>query len=119
MFCKYCGKIIDDDSRFCRFCGEDISSSNSLLYSTEKTHIANKSIRNDKRLIEKWNKATNYIKPKFVWIWKVIKTIGLIIVGITAWTIIGVFYAPFIALFNAEIPDLGIFEDIQKIWRKD
>lgn len=27
MYCKYCGKIIDDDSRFCKYCGREVLSS--------------------------------------------------------------------------------------------
>lgn len=26
MYCKYCGKMIEDDSIFCRYCGKDLSS---------------------------------------------------------------------------------------------
>ena len=26
MYCKYCGKLIDDDSSFCKFCGKSLDS---------------------------------------------------------------------------------------------
>ncbi len=40
MFCKHCGKEIDDDSKFCRFCGNELidikEDANSLKESCKK-----------------------------------------------------------------------------------
>ena len=36
MFCKYCGKRIDDDSIFCNFCGKKLSRQEEKEY--KETH---------------------------------------------------------------------------------
>ena len=51
--------------------------------------------------------------------WKVLKTIALAIVGLFAYIIVGFLMSPLIALFNAEIPSLGFFDEIIKIWKKE
>lgn len=44
MYCKYCGKQIDDDSKFCKYCGERFSflriilPSKKQIYSDEFKH---------------------------------------------------------------------------------
>ena len=36
MFCKYCGKKIDKNSKFCEFCGRPIGKSDSKKINLEK-----------------------------------------------------------------------------------
>ena len=33
MFCKYCSKLIDDDSKFCKHCGKSVGDSEKTLKS--------------------------------------------------------------------------------------
>ena len=118
MYCKYCGQPIDDDSTFCRHCGKnvtvsgnkDINSPNNLITNLKESVLKNNI---DKDVVIRKSKSIMNV------IWKIIKTIWWIIVGIIAFFVVGFFMAPFIALFNAEFPDLGIFDQIEKIWKKD
>lgn len=48
MYCKHCGKEIDDDSKFCRYCGGEqetpiINSKKNVA--EEKSHTKKKSLR--------------------------------------------------------------------------
>ncbi len=40
MFCKYCGKKIDKNSKFCEFCGRPVGKSDSKKINLEKDEIS-------------------------------------------------------------------------------
>lgn len=65
MYCKYCGEMIDDDSRFCPCCGKDLGSSSEIY-----RLMANKA---DEEMARKANTALKLA-------WASIITIPLIIV---------------------------------------
>lgn len=118
MFCKYCGKPVDNDSIYCRYCGRQI----------EKDNNSFKSVSMHSLLISKDREYYGFpkvflIKEKLFRIlnftWKVLKTIVLAIIGLFVYIIVGFLMSPLIALFNAEIPSLGFFDEIIKIWKKE
>lgn len=39
MFCKNCGKEIDNDSKFCKYCGEKFVKENLVVVENKVTHI--------------------------------------------------------------------------------
>lgn len=47
MFCKYCGKKIDDDSVFCRFCGKKINGDKVKENDHENTYEPCEPVRQD------------------------------------------------------------------------
>lgn len=55
MFCKYCGKVIDDDSTFCSYCGMSLNSS--TISDSSKEEKLEDSIENDS--------STNIPNPTF------------------------------------------------------
>ncbi|MCF2635105.1 zinc-ribbon domain-containing protein [Prevotellamassilia timonensis] len=118
MYCKYCGKLIDDDSIYCRYCGKDVTANGHNL-TTISTDIKLSSFTEKIKYKERKERCINYLKPKLIFSWKVLKTVVFAIGGLFAWIVVGFIYAPFIALFNADIPKLGIFEEIEKIWKKE
>ena len=42
MYCKHCGKQIDDNSKFCKFCGKQLVESQNIEISFKKPQIFNK-----------------------------------------------------------------------------
>jgi len=116
MYCKYCGQPIDDDSTFCSHCGKNITVSGNIYRPNHLITQFKGSVF--KNIIDK-DVAVCRIKSIINVIWKIIKTIWWIIIGIIAFFVVGFFMAPFIALFNAEFPDLGIIDQIENIWKKD
>ena len=40
MYCKYCGKEIDDNSKFCQYCGKSLGSNTINYYESIKTIIS-------------------------------------------------------------------------------
>ena len=117
MFCKYCGKSIDNDSIYCRYCGRQIGeeeqffkflSGHSLPTINSKSYTF-PNIRNTKRQLFK---LVNFI-------WKVLKTIVLALVGLIVYILVGFVMSPFIALFNVEIPSMGFCDEIGRIWNKE
>lgn len=118
MFCKYCGKPIDDDSIFCRYCGQQIcDGGHSFRRLLANTIIACKEDKRHK--LSKIHITKEHFLRVLNFIWKVIKTIALAFVGLIIYLIVGFLMSPFIALFNAEIPSLGFFDEIEKIWKRE
>ena len=118
MYCKYCGQPIDDDSSFCKHCGKNIAvsehkiinGSNDLVphfKSSELRININKDVENSK------------IKSFLNIIWKIFKTVYWSVIGITVYIVLCFIMAPFIALFNADIPNTGISKRIKDIWKKE
>lgn len=118
MYCKYCGKQIDNDSIYCRCCGRKIGEELSILKHLSVDYLPTKKMRKSFR-----HPRIRITKEQFIEylniIWKVIKTIVITIVGLIVYTLVGFIMSPFIALFNAEIPSLGFSDEINKIWRKE
>lgn len=115
MFCKYCGKLVDNDSIYCRYCGRQIEKDNKSFKSVSMQSLLISKDRESysfSQIIENLFRILNFT-------WKVLKTIVLAIVGLFAYIIVGFLMSPFIALFNAEIPSLGFFDEIIKIWKKE
>ena len=46
MYCKQCGKEIDDDSKHCKFCGNYISEQKDEVGILEPSKLVNKNINN-------------------------------------------------------------------------
>lgn len=120
MYCKYCGKPIDNDSIYCRYCGRQIGE----VENTDKSLSTHSSlIRNNS---ESYSFSRIRITKEQIFrilrlnlIWKVIKTIVLSIVGLFVFLFVGLLISPLIALFNAEIPSFGFIDEIEKIWKKE
>ncbi len=55
MYCKNCGKLIDDDSRFCQYCGMRFSSQNSI----RQTTVVEEPVRNKPQ--------ADIVSDKWVW----------------------------------------------------
>lgn len=118
MFCKYCGKSIDDDSNYCSYCGRQIVEKTKTLKSLSALGL----------LVRKNSEPCSFARIRITkehlfkilnFLWKLIKTIVFVIGGSFAYILLGLFMAPFIALFNAEIPSLGYIDEIRKIWKKE
>ena len=82
MYCKHCGKEIDDNAKFCTHCGEkkhkaDIKESSEAIDNTTEEHIA------PKNNIGKWSWGAfgltwlylNYMKDKSWWVFLLIMII--------------------------------------------
>lgn len=121
MYCKYCGRQIDDDSIYCRHCGRMIETNEGFLNSQLINHLPTRI--NDKhidfshyltkdKLLQSTRKTLNFI-------WKVLKTIALVLVGLIAYTVVGFVMSPLIALFNFDIPSLGFFDKIEEVWKQN
>lgn len=39
MYCKYCGKQIDDNSKFCKYCGKQLAESQRIIVEFKKPNI--------------------------------------------------------------------------------
>lgn len=119
MFCRYCGKPIVDDSVFCQHCGRNVSVdgfNNNLKSESFKDRIGlyySKWKCNIKR-----SDISSSIKKIVVFLWKVIQSLFIIIGIIITYMTIGFIMAPFIAMFNAEIPSLGMSDMLVDIWTK-
>ena len=119
MFCRYCGKPIADDSIFCQYCGSNISVdglSNNLK--PKKILRIKASYYSKIWSCFKWSDIVSSINKIAIFIWKVIHSIFVIIVMIMAYTTIGFIMAPLIAMFNAQIPSLGMSSMLVNIWKK-
>jgi uncharacterized membrane protein YvbJ len=118
MYCKYCGKSIDNDSIYCSYCGRKIGEEEDISKHLSKFCSPSKKMIKSTRL-----SRTRITKEQFIGylnlIWKVIKTIVIAIVGLIVYIFVGLIMSPFIALFNAEIPSLGFFDKIETIWKKE
>ena len=118
MYCKYCGKLIDDDSIYCRYCGKDVTS-NGTYAPVNFIEVKEASFISKIRSSEQKKMLVNYAKPKLAFSWKVLKTIGFVITGIIMWIVLGMLFAPLSALFNMKAPDVGIWDEIEKLWKKE
>lgn len=56
MFCKYCGKEIEDDSKFCKFCG------NALTQAIVESSISKEIVDDEPEIIYSYN--TQPVKKK-------------------------------------------------------
>lgn len=118
MYCKYCGRPIDNDSIYCRYCGRQIEKDEKSFKSGSMHSILIRKEGEPYRFSQIYITKENLFRI-LSFMWKVLKTIALGIVGIFAYIIVGFFMSPFIALFNVEIPSLGLFDEIVKIWKKE
>ena len=118
MFCKYCGRPVDNDSIYCRYCGRQIEKDNKSCKSASMNNLL---IRKDSDAcsISQICITKEYLFRILDFTWKALKTIVLAIAGLFAYILVGLFMSPFIALFNVEIPSLGFFDEIVKIWKKE
>lgn len=119
MFCRYCGKPIADDSIFCQHCGSNISGEG--FNTNQKAESFPDKIGRFCSKIKssfKWSDIVSYVKKAAVFLWKVIHSIFVILGMIIIYTIIGFVMAPFIAMFNAEFPSLGMSDILLDIWKK-
>lgn len=75
MYCKYCGKVIDNDSTFCMYCGKSLSNNTNeeQISAKIKSNGKDKEIRPDgsKKDIEKLSRnivknLLFYLLPSFV-----------------------------------------------------
>lgn len=57
MFCKYCGKEIEDDSKFCKFCG------NALTQAIVESSISKEIVDDEPEIIYSYN--TQPVKKKW------------------------------------------------------
>ena len=120
MYCKYCGNSIDNDSLFCSHCGRKIIDEVIATRSIEQRYAINNIKKGCKTLsLSQIGVTKENILKILTFIWKVLKTIVLVIGGIICWTIVGFVMAPFIALFNVDFPEIGIFDEIVNVWKKD
>ncbi len=53
MFCKYCGKEIEDDSKFCKFCG------NALTQAIVESSISKEIVDDEPEIIYSYNYTTS------------------------------------------------------------
>lgn len=117
MYCKYCGKSIDNDSIYCRCCGKQIQGERDFI-----KQISMFCVPSDKNFEFSCFSRIRITKEKLLgflyFIWKVLKTIVIAIIGLVLYIFVGFIMSPFIALFNAEIPSLGFFDEIEKTWKK-
>ncbi len=86
MFCKYCGKQIDDNSTFCNFCGKNLTSSiQGTSNGTSMNGIANnakwESIESnqDKSAMPSMKQQNNSSETINI-VWEVIKWLAIIYV---------------------------------------
>ena len=114
MYCKYCGHQIDEDSTFCCHCGKNITVTENKKNNNSKIIVSHLKIDNTKK-----NDIICKIKSVLIVIWKVIRTIWWILIGIIVYTVMGFIMAPLIAMFNADFPETGISKRIENIWKKD
>lgn len=49
MYCRFCGKKIEDDSRFCKYCGRKLESSSNCSYSSDSNHSYSSSSSSNER----------------------------------------------------------------------
>lgn len=117
MFCRYCGKPIAEDSVFCQFCGNKVGLE---VFNNNKNPKLVKDRFYSAKLIStfKWANIASSMRKAAIFVWKVIRSIFVIIGMIIIYTIVGFFMAPFIALFNAEFPSLGMSDILVDIWKK-
>ncbi len=54
MYCKFCGKQIDDNSRFCKFCGKKLVETRKVNIAFTKPKIIEKFLASIKKLYEKY-----------------------------------------------------------------
>lgn len=116
MYCRFCGNPIIDGC--CQKCSGGAASN--LFY--ERLNKGLNSHEQTKSIIPRkidLGKILSYITIGLNYIWKVIRSIFIILWIIITYTIIGFFMAPLFALFNADFPDLGLSEHLIKIWRKN
>ena len=118
MFCKYCGKPIDEDSHYCRYCGQKVCDGENSFKYLVRNHIE-VCKENMPSKLSKIHITKEQILSVLNFIWKVIKTIVFAFVGLIVYLLVGFVMSPFIALFSAEIPSLGIIDEIEKIWKKE
>ncbi len=98
MYCKSCGKQIDDDSIFCSFCGTKHNKSfNSVVEETHIRHTEKKQVEN-KKAIEKYD--LTYEKEKGA------KIFGIIVL---------VASAIFLVFFSHSLNDFDAVESANKI----
>lgn len=114
MYCKYCGHQIDEDSTFCCHCGKNITVTENKKNNNSKIIVSHLKIDNTQK-----NDIICKIKSVLIVIWKVIRTIWWILIGIIVYTVMGFIMAPLIAMFNADFPETGISKRIENIWKKD
>ena len=72
MYCKYCGKRIDDDSAFCKYCGKTLEQSNRTL--EDSTNSFESPIKSIKSLFNLDKRKIDIILALVLWV-----IIGLII----------------------------------------
>lgn len=119
MFCRYCGRPIAEDSIFCQHCGSNISADGFNNDIKQKTFADKIGFYYSKiRSSFNWSDIVYSIKKIAVFIWKVIHSLFVILGMIIVYTIIGFIMAPFIAMFNAEFPSLGMSDILVDIWKK-
>ena len=118
MYCKYCGRPVDDDSIYCRYCGRQIEKDEkSFKFGSMHSMLIRKE-GEPYRFFQIYITKENLFRI-LSFMWNVLKTITLGIGGLFAYIIFGFFMSPLIALFNVEIPSLGLFDEIVKIWKKE
>ncbi len=54
MYCKYCGKSINDDSKFCKFCGNKL-----VIPETDKNLKSNLEIKNPSAIVKNYRVIFN------------------------------------------------------------
>ena len=122
MYCKHCGKIIDEDSSFCRYCGKNVMVDQGITPFTNDIPIASKRISMFVQSLKNETAKEDIIrriKSIIFLMWKIMRTTAWVILAIITHLIVGFFMSPFIALFNVEYPDLGFSEKIESIWKKE
>lgn len=62
MYCKHCGKPIDDNSQFCKFCGKKLVNSQKIVVEFSKPFFLDKMVAFGKKIY------TRYIIVFFNWI---------------------------------------------------
>lgn len=118
MYCKYCGKSIDNDSIYCWYCGKQIEGERgnfkptSMFCAPSKTNC-------ESYCFSRIRITKEQLLEYLYFIWKVLKTIVIAIIGLIAYIFVGFIMSPFMALFSVEMPSLGIFDEIEKIWKKE
>lgn len=70
MYCKYCGKQIDDDSRFCNHCGKPLVETTSTPGPIKVDVKADINAKLAPSVDTSWfKKLSNKQKKLFIWLW--------------------------------------------------